>query len=129
MTMRDPPAAGRVRAERRGRSAETLAAAFLRAKGYRILARRFRVPVGEVDLVAKRGRTLAFVEVKARRTGDAGLEAISPQGRARIARAAEAYLARYPAAAALTLRFDVIVVAPWRLPRHLVGAFGAGGAL
>jgi len=127
--MRDEPAPRRVQAERRGRSAEALAAAYLRAKGYRILARRFRVPVGEVDLVAKRGRTLAFVEVKARRTGDAGIEAITPQGRARIARAAEAYLSRYPAAAALTLRFDVVVIAPWRLPRHLVGAFGAGGAL
>ena len=80
-------------------------------------------------LVAKRGRTIAFIEVKARRTGDAGIEAISPQGRARIARAAEAYVSRYPAAAALTLRFDVIAIAPWRWPRHLVGAFGAGGAL
>jgi putative endonuclease len=128
MTMREPSTA-RLEAERRGRSAETLAAAFLRAKGYRILARRFRVPVGEVDLVAKRGRTIAFVEVKARPTGDAGIEAISPQGRTRIARAAEAYLSRYPAAAALTLRFDVVVIAPWRWPRHLVGAFGAGGAM
>lgn len=127
MTRRDQPSAGRVRAERRGRTAETLAAAFLRAKGYRILARRFRVPVGEVDLVAKRGRTLAFIEVKARHSEDAGIEAISPQGRARIARAADAYLSRYPAAAALTLRFDVIVISPWRWPRHLVGAFGAGG--
>jgi putative endonuclease len=115
-------------AEKRGRSAERVAAWYLRLKGYGILARRFRGPIGEIDLVARRFGTLAFVEVKARADGDTGLEAVGPKSRARIARAAEAWLARYPAAAAMNLRFDVIVVAPslaW--PTHLQGAFGSGG--
>ncbi|MHA1559969.1 MAG: YraN family protein, partial [Alphaproteobacteria bacterium] len=96
-------------AEKRGRSAERVAAWYLRLKGYGILARRFRGPIGEIDLVARRFGTLAFVEVKARADGDAGLEAVGPKARARIARAAEAWLSRYPAAAGMNLRFDVIV--------------------
>jgi len=122
--------ARRREAERRGRSAERVAAWYLRLKGYGILARRFRGPIGEIDLVARRFGTLAFVEVKARADGDAGLEAIGLKARARIARAAEAWLTRYPAAARMNLRFDVIVVTPglaW--PNHLRGAFGLGGSI
>jgi putative endonuclease len=106
-------------AERRGRRAETLAAWLLRAKGYRILAQRFRVAAGEIDLIARRGRTIAFVEVKARADRTAALEAVSPQQRRRIAAAAEGWLARHGDAADCTLRFDVVAVLPGRLPTHL----------
>ncbi len=117
-------------AEKRGRRAEAIAAWYLRLKGYGILARRFRGPIGEIDLVARRRGTLVFVEVKARSEDEAGFEAVGPKSRARIARAAEAWVARYPAAGAMKLRFDVIVVAPglaW--PRHLRNAFGTGGVV
>ena len=117
-------------AERRGRRAEWIAAWFLRLKGYGILACRFRGPIGEIDIVARRRGTLVFVEVKARSVDEAGLEAVGPRSRAKIARAAEAWIARYPAAGAMTLRFDVIVIAPgvtW--PRHLRNAFGSGGVI
>jgi putative endonuclease len=106
-------------AERRGRRAETLAAWLLRAKGYRILARRFRVAAGEIDLITRRGRTIAFVEVKARADHAAALEAVSPQQRRRIAAAAEGWLARRGDAAGCALRFDVVAVLPGRLPLHL----------
>lgn len=120
----------RKQAERLGRRAEGRAALFLRLKGYRVMARRYRTPVGEIDLVVRRGRTLAFVEVKARDRHDDAVEAVSPQGRRRIARAAEAWLMRYPAAAMMQLRFDVVIVAPGlAMPRHLRHVFHAGGAL
>ena len=124
------PAPERRSAEKRGRRAETIAAWYLRLKGYGILARRFRGPIGEIDLVAKRRGTLIFVEVKARADSESGVEAVGAKSRARIAHAAEAWLMRYPAAAALKLRFDVIIVAPgFALPKHLRNAFGAGGTL
>lgn len=116
-------------AERLGRRAEAVAAWYLRLKGYRIIARRFRTPSGEVDIVAKRGKTLAFVEVKARRDTDIGLDAVSGTGRTRIARAAGTWLSRYPGAAQLDLRFDLIVVAPRRWPLHLRNVFDSTGRL
>lgn len=106
-----------------GLRAESRAAWALRLKGYRILASRFRTPVGEIDLVARRGDTLAIVEVKARPTFEAGLEAIAAEGYRRIEAAADVYLARHPRSAALTVRFDLVVVVPWRWPRHVVNAF------
>lgn len=119
---------GRKEAERRGRRAERIAAWYLRLKGYGILARRFRGPIGEIDLVARRLGTLVFVEVKARSDIESALEAVGPKARARIAHAAEAWLTRYPAAASMKLRFDVIVVMPGlSLPQHYRGTFGAGG--
>jgi putative endonuclease len=118
----------RRRAERRGRRAEAVAAWGLRLKGYRILARRYRTPVGEIDLVAGRGRVIAFVEVKSRATLADAAEAVTAAGRRRIARAAAAWLAAHPSAAGRDLRFDVIVAAPRRLPRHLRGVFDAGGS-
>ena len=114
-------------AERRGRRAETLAAWYLRLKGYRILARRYRTPVGEIDLVARRGRLVAFVEVKQRPTASEAAEAVTEKGRRRIARAAAAWLAAHPAAAVLDLRFDALICVPGRLPRHIAGAFDAEG--
>ncbi|PWB64158.1 MAG: YraN family protein [Bradyrhizobiaceae bacterium] len=111
---------------RLGLSAETRAAALLLAKGYRIAARRWKSPVGEIDIVARRGDLLVFVEVKARARLDEAAEAVTPRQRRRIVAAAAAWLARHPGDAARPMRFDVVLVAPWRLPRHLPAAFDAG---
>mgnify|MGYP001190358835 CR=1 FL=1 len=119
-----PSATDRRRAaERRGRGAERLAAALLRLKGYRILARGFRVPVGEIDLVARRWGVVAFVEVKRRGDVVSAIESISTRQRRRIAHAAEAFIAGRPELAGLTQRFDVVLVAPRRLPRHILDAW------
>jgi len=123
---RDPRAERRA-SERHGRRAEATAAWFLRLKGYRIVAMRHRTPVGEVDLIVRRGRVIAFVEVKARATLAEAVEAVTPAGRRRIARAAGAWLAANPAAADRDLRFDVVAIVPWRLPAHLPGVFDAEG--
>lgn len=113
----------RRRAYLSGRRAETWAAWLLRLKGYRILARGFRLPVGEIDLVARRGPILAIVEVKRRASLAAGLEAISPRQRRRLARTAEAFQAQRPRLAALRLRFDVVIIIPRALPRHIMDAW------
>jgi len=113
----------RQEAERAGRRAETLAAWWLRLKFYRILARDLRTPVGEVDLIARRGRVLAFVEVKRRATLAEALNAISPRQRQRIARAGEAFLARHPKLTGLDIRFDVVAILPGAWPYHLPGAW------
>lgn len=120
----------RRRAYRRGRASEGLCRLVLRLKGYRILASGFRAPVGEIDIVARRGKTLAIVEVKARGSLADAAEALSPRQRRRIARAALAFLALHPDAAGLALRFDVMLVRPWRLPHHLTDAWRLeGGSL
>lgn len=107
----------------RGRAGETAAAWWLRLKGYRILARDWRSHVGEVDLVAKRGSTLVMVEVKARPSlGEAAAD-IRPRQRERIARAAEAFRQRSPALAGCGVRFDAVLVVPWRRPRHVIDAW------
>jgi len=113
----------RIAREAWGRSAESLAAWSLRLRGYRIVARRFRTPVGEIDLIARRGRLLAFVEVKARGDLEEALLSLSPRQRQRTARAAEVFLMRHPGYALHTLRFDLVTVRPWRMPRHLVDAW------
>ena len=117
----------RQRAEGRGRRAETVAAWFLRLKFYRILARRYRTPVGEIDLIARRGRTIVFIEVKQRPSDVAAIEAVTFKTRRRIARAAELWVAAHPAAATLDQRFDVVIAVPRRLPRHLVAVFDGSG--
>jgi putative endonuclease len=106
-----------------GLKAESIAALMLRLKGYRILARRFVVNLGEIDLVARRGGAIAFVEVKARADMDVAEIAISATKRRRIARAARVWLARNQWAAGLTLRGDAVFVAPGRLPRHAPSAY------
>ena len=106
-----------------GRRAEWLAAVLLGLKGYRILARNYVVRGGEIDLVARRGGTVIFVEVKARPRLDQAVTTISAGKRRRIEVAARVWLARNPWAAALVLRGDGIFVAPRRLPRHLPDAF------
>jgi putative endonuclease len=113
----------REQAERRGRWAETLAAWRLRLALYRVVARNFRSPVGEIDLIARRGSTLVFVEVKARGDEADAAFAILPHQQARIRNAAAAFLARRPDLVGLDARFDAILVAPWRWPRHLRDAW------
>ena len=108
--------------EARGRVAEGIAAWALRLKGYRILAARYRTPLGEIDLVARRGDVVAFVEVKARASVEAGLEAVDAGAWRRIEAAADLYLARHPEFAGLTLRFDLVAVSPRRWPRHVENA-------
>jgi putative endonuclease len=108
---------------RLGLSAETRAAALLLAKGYRIVARRWRSPVGEIDLVVRRGRLLVFVEVKARGRFDDAAEAVTERQRRRIVAAAVAGLASHADDLACDIRFDAVLVAPWRLPRHVPAAF------
>jgi len=115
----------RQRAWRRGWWAETLCAVYLRLHGYRILSRRMRTPVGEIDVLVRRGRVLAVVEVKAR--GDLALaaESVTDRQKQRLIRAAGWVVSGRPDLAALDLRFDVMLVAPWRLPRHVVDAWRA----
>ncbi len=115
--------ARRRRAYRTGHGAEHVAALWLRLHGWRILARRYRVKGGEIDLVARRGATIAFVEVKWRvALADATL-AIGPAKRHRMARAARVFIARQGREAGLSYRADAVFCAPWRLPRHVAAAF------
>jgi putative endonuclease len=107
----------------RGLSAETVALVFLVLKGYRPLARRYCAAGGEIDLIVRRGDTVAFVEVKARGLMDDALSAIGAQKRRRFSRAARAWLSRHGWAAGMTLRADAVFVAPRRWPRHLEAAF------
>ena len=120
-----PPAPERVAAFQTGISAETRAAAFLMAKGYRILARRFKTPFGEIDIVAQRRKLIAFVEVKARARLDDAAYALTPRQQQRIIAAAEAWLVANPNHATYELRFDTMLMAPKRLPQHLPAAFDA----
>ena len=119
------PQALRQVAFRLGLSAETRAAAFLIAKGYRIAARRWRSPVGEVDIVARRGNVLVFVEVKARNHLDDAAYSVTERQQRRIASAAAAWLAAKPEDVMRNIRFDAMLVAPRRLPRHIMAAFEA----
>jgi len=118
----------RVTSERRGCRAETLCVILLRLKGYRNLARRLRSRVGEIDILARRRGKLVAVEVKARATIEAAAISVSGAQQARIVRAVARVLAQFPQFAAVPVRFDVMLVAPGRLPRHLRNAFSADGA-
>ena len=115
----------RVAAFRTGLSAESRAAVYLMAKGYRILAKRFRTPYGEIDIVARRRNLLVFIEVKARASLDDAAYAVTPRQQARIIDAAQGWLAAHPEHAEFDLRFDAILIAPRHLPRHLLAAFDA----
>jgi len=115
----------RLQAERRGRRAETLCALLLRLRGYRVIARRLKTPMGEIDIIARRGSTLAVIEVKTREEWSPALEAVTARQRGRLVRAAHAFLAMEPRYAGFTVRFDVMLVRPWRLPRHLIDAWRA----
>jgi putative endonuclease len=104
-------------AYQRGIRAEDMSAWYLRLRGYRILARRYKTPVGEIDLVARRGGCIVFVEVKAREAMDDALYALQPRQAARVMRGAEHYLARHNLTDA-QIRFDVMAVMP---PGHWYG--------
>ena len=119
------PRPERLAAFRLGISAESRAAFFLIAKAYRIVARRWRTPFGEIDIVARRRRDLVFVEVKARDRLDDAAESVTERSRQRIVAAAEMWLAHRPQDAQCNIRFDVILVAPGKMPRHIVNAFDA----
>jgi putative endonuclease len=106
-----------------GISAESRAAAWLIAHGYRILARRWKSPLGEIDIIAARRHTLIFVEVKARASLDEAAEAVTERQKQRIAAAAEVWLANNPQPTIRDMRFDAILVAPGKLPRHIPAAF------
>jgi putative endonuclease len=115
----DPLAAERRLRLRRGRVSEAFAAAVLIAKGYRILGRRVRTRAGEIDIIAVRGRRLAFVEVKRRLTREDAEAAVSARQAARIRRASDLWLARRPRYRGHVFAFDVILLVPGRLPRHI----------
>lgn len=115
----------RIAAFQTGVSAEARAAALLIAKGYRILARRFKTPFGEIDIVARKRALLTFIEVKARGNLDDAAYSITPRQRRRIIDAAQAWLMAHPEHANFEMRFDAILVAPKRLPRHVLAAFDA----
>jgi putative endonuclease len=108
---------------RRGLWAETLCLWVLRLKGYRILARRYRSPAGEIDLIVKRGAVVAAIEVKARADRDRAGESVLWRQRARIVRALENFLAIHPRLRDSNLRFDVMLVAPGSWPRHIRDAW------
>ena len=115
----------RIAAFRTGLSAESRAAAFLMAKGYRILAKRFRTPHGEIDIVARRRNLIVFIKVKARASLDEAAYAVTPRQQQRIIDAAQGWLMAHPEHADFELRFDAMLIAPRRLPRHLLAAFDA----
>ena len=107
----------------RGLAAERLCALRLRLTGWRILARRYSTPVGELDIVARRGALVAFIEVKYRTQHQGALEALGAHQRRRIENAATIFLSRHPKWRKLSLRFDLMVVSPWRWPSHLPDAW------
>ena len=119
------PAPARQAAFKLGLSAEDQAAELLLAKGFRIVARRFKCPTGEIDIVARNGPLLVFVEVKARAALDDAAWSVTERQKRRIVAAAQAWLAAHPDDADSDMRFDAILVAPRAQPRHIPGAFEA----
>ncbi|KQR77995.1 YraN family protein [Rhizobium sp. Leaf341] len=113
----------RLQALRRGALAEYLAALALMLRGYRIVAFRYRTKLGEIDIIARRGDLIACVEVKARRSADAAIAAVSALSEARIRNASELWLQRQPDADRLSIRYDIMAVTPWRWPVHFPDAF------
>ncbi len=116
----------RIAAYRHGHFAEAAAALLLLMKGFRPLARRYRTPLGEIDLIVKRGKLIAFVEVKARDMNVVGLQSVGRASERRMTDAADLWLAKHPGATGFDLRYDMVVVTPWRLPMHLPDAFRPG---
>ena len=115
--------ARRFKAYRRGHRGEWLAAIALKAKGFRIVARRYRTKLGEIDLIARRGDLVLIVEVKARRTLVEAMEAIAHESERRIESAADLWLSRQSDYSRLSVRFDMVAVLPWRWPVHVENVF------
>lgn len=120
-----PKSKARIKAYLGGHRGEALAALLLRLKLYRVIARRYKTPVGEIDLIASRAGIIVFVEVKTRGRAESEAEALEAVNQARITRAARHFLSRNPGAAGADCRFDVIFLAPGRWPRHVINAFDA----
>ena len=110
---------------RRGIRSEYIAVFWLRLKGYRILASRRRTPVGEIDIIARKGKMVSFIEVKRRNTIDQAAAAIPHHQRQRIARAALYWLGKNPRFETFEMSLDVILMAPLKMPVHIKGAFEA----
>lgn len=106
-----------------GFGAELLASWYLRLKGYRVLARRYATPLGEIDLIVAQGTTLVFVEVKKRATIERALRALTRRQQERIKRAAAVYLQYHPQFRDHVCRFDLIGLSPWRWPHHTRAAW------
>lgn len=115
----------RLAAELFGRRGELLAAWYLRLCGYRIVASRYKTPIGEIDLIARRFGVTVFVEVKARQQRQSLAEALEAVNSRRITAAAQYFVSRHSNLAATDMRFDVIFVAPLSWPRHVRNAFDA----
>lgn len=113
-------------ARERGRRGEVMAALLLMLKGYRILGFRLASPLGEIDLLALKGEVLAVVEVKRRSSLESALEAVRPEQRDRLRRAARSIAAGRPALKAASIRLDLMALAPGRLPRHIPDAWRGG---
>lgn len=122
---RPPKSKARVAAQRGGHWGEALAALYLRCQFYRIIDQRCKTPVGEIDLIAQRFGTTVFVEVKLRADRALYASTMDAVNQRRIGRAAHYYLSRHPELAQTSLRFDVIFLAPWSWPRHVINAFEA----
>jgi putative endonuclease len=120
-----PKSKARIAAYLGGHRGEALAALFLQLKLYRIVGRRYKTPVGEIDLIAERWGTTVFVEVKARSTAATEAETLEAVNQRRIVRAAQYWLARHPGKTETAFRFDVIFLAPRQWPRHVINAFDA----
>ena len=120
-----PKSRARVEAHLGGHRGVALAALFLRANLYRIIERRYKTTVGDIDIIATRFGTTVFIEVKARSKPVVEAEALQAVNRSRITRAAQYWLARHPNKAQTNFRFDVIFLAPGRWPRHVINAFDA----
>ena len=118
-----PPPRERQRAFLRGHVAEHLAAFYLIAKGYRIMAMRYKTRSGEIDIVARKKDLAIFIEVKARASVEDGLNAVTADAQERIRRASDIWLSRQRHAGHLGVRYDVVVVRPWRWPTHFISYF------
>ncbi len=103
--------------------AERVAALWLQLKGYHIAERRFETYFGEIDIIARRGNVIAIVEVKARPTIEEAMEAVKQENRKRIDKAANVFMSRQSDAKKLRLRYDLIAISPWKLPRHIESFF------
>jgi putative endonuclease len=122
-----PKSPERARAERLGRRAEAIAALWFRCQFYRVIASRYKTPVGEIDLIVARGQTIVFVEVKTRASAAGEANALAAVNRQRLVRAAQYFRARHPRDAQRPMRFDVFFLAPRTWPRHVRNAFLATG--
>jgi putative endonuclease len=107
----------------RGHVAEHWAAFYLICKGYRIVTMRYRSKAGEIDIIARKGELAIFVEVKARASLESALDAVTANAKRRIQHASEIWLSRQKDAEKLSLRYDVVAIRPWRLPRHFINFF------